>query len=332
MLETLVNVEFIILKEIIESIASTFTRLFGRFHWVYLLSAIFFALLAWCYHRRHDPQIREQGFLQYLFPREVWLHRSALLDYRFVMFDKLMLGVLIGIISLVLWETHDEILASDMVVYGMQASMSIVVAYTFVLVMAEDFSRYWAHRFMHTIPVLWQFHKVHHSPEVLVPFSQMRNHPVNGLINLIRSALAIGIVTGAFMLIFPGQLTALSILGVNAGRFLFNIMGSHLRHSHVWLSYGPVLSYLFISPAQHQIHHSKLPQHIDVNYGSQFAIWDWMFGTLYVPKGKEQISLGIKQEDAERLQTIPALYIEPIKDAYKLFQSRRKLVREEGMA
>jgi len=331
MLETLVNVELIILKEIIESIATAFTRFFGRFHWVYLLSALFFALLAWCYHRRHDPQIRNRGFFQYLFPREVWLHRSALLDYRFVIFDKLVLGTFIGIISIVLWENQQEILDSDIVDFAIQASTSIVVAYTIVLVLTEDFSRYWAHRFMHTIPVLWQFHKVHHSPEVLVPFSQMRNHPVNGLINLIRSALAIGIVTGMFMLIFPGQLSALSILGVNAGRFLFYIMGSHLRHSHVWLSYGPVLSYLFISPAQHQIHHSKLPQHIDVNYGSQFAVWDWMFGTLYVPKGREQISLGIKQEDAERLQTIPALYIEPIKDAYSMIKNSRKLTTDQEM-
>ena len=30
--------------------------------------------------------------------------------------------------------------------------------------------------------------------------------------------------------------------------------GAHLRHSHIWLSYGPHLEGMFVSPAMHQIH------------------------------------------------------------------------------
>jgi sterol desaturase/sphingolipid hydroxylase (fatty acid hydroxylase superfamily) len=308
-------------------VVTNFARFFSRFHWVSLVSAVALAYLVWCWQRRNDPRLARKGFIGFLFPRSVWLHRSALLDYRFVLVDKLLLGVLLGLGAVVFAPQATEAVVDEVVKEvgeDISASLGLIVAYTIALLVVEDFARYWAHRIMHMSPLLWQFHKVHHSPEVLVPFSQMRNHPVNGLVNLIRSGLSIGVVTGVFLLIFPGQLNAITILGVNAGRFVFDAMGSHLRHSHVWLSWGPRLSRILISPAQHQIHHSRLPRHFDKNFGSQFAIWDWMFGTLYVPERRERVAFGIGRKETERLQSVKALYLEPLRDARRVLQRRRR--------
>ena len=308
-----------------ELVVQAFMAFFSRFHWLSLGSAVLLAFGCWLYQRRHDPAEEGKPFLSFLFPRRVWLHRSALLDYRFVIFDKVMLGLLIGLVGLVSqWVANDlsSSGATAPMAAGPQPSIAVLIAYTFALLIVSDFFRYWAHRIMHESPLLWQFHKVHHSPEVLVPFSQMRTHPVNGIVNLIRSGLSIGIVTVAFLLIFPGKLTAISILGVNAGRLVFDIMGSNLRHSHVWLNFGPRLSHVFISPAQHQIHHSKAPRHRNRNYGSQFAVWDWMFGTLYVPEKREQLTLGIDRDSTERMQSIRGLYVEPFKDAAKVWRAQ----------
>lgn len=302
------------------AVIHTFGKLFSRFHWTSLLSAALICLVVWAWRARREPEAR-QGFLSFLFPREVWLHRSALLDYRFVLFDKVVLALLIGIAAMFV-SPH----AVDSAVKGgqwavrnaAQASLGIVIAYTVALLVTEDFFRYWAHRLMHTSPFLWHFHKVHHSSETLVPFSELRTHPVNGLVNLIRGVIAVPLVTVIFLLVFPGKLTAMSILGVNAGRFVFNIAGAQLRHSHVWLSFGPVLSRLVISPAMHQIHHSRAPEHRNLNYGSQFAIWDWLFGTLYVPQRRERLEFGIDREDTERMRTVAALYLVPFKDAWAL--------------
>jgi sterol desaturase/sphingolipid hydroxylase (fatty acid hydroxylase superfamily) len=63
---------------------------------------------------------------------------------------------------------------------------------------------------------------------------------------------------------------------------------ANLRHSHVRLSFGP-LEGLFISPTQHQIHHSI--DHEDVNFGSCLAIWDRWFSTLVCSR---EISVGKK--------------------------------------
>ncbi len=318
-------------------VLNAFATFFSRFHWLSLLSAALLAFACWLYQRRRDPSLRSTGFLAFLFPRKVWLHRSALLDYRFVLFDKVALGVLIGFVGLIgLSFTKDASgsSAAAALATGPQPALWLLVAYTLTLLLVEDFLRYWAHRLMHESRLLWQFHKVHHSPEVLVPFSQMRSHPVNGIVNLIRSGLAIAIVTGVFMLVFPGKLTALSILGVNAGRLVFDLMGSNLRHSHIWLSFGPRLSHIFISPAQHQIHHSKAPQHRNRNYGSQFALWDWMFGTLYVPRQQEQLTIGIDRDSTQRMQSVRSLYLEPFKDAAKLWRraanGRRLTLQKSG--
>jgi sterol desaturase/sphingolipid hydroxylase (fatty acid hydroxylase superfamily) len=299
---------------------------FSRFHWVSLLSALLLATGCWAYQRRHDPTLARSGLFAFLFPRQVWLHRSALLDYRFVLVDKTLLLCLIGAGALLLFPGASAALVDEVVKEvgeDVAASAGLLVAYTAALLLVGDFLRYWAHRLMHASPLLWQFHKVHHSPEVLVLFSQMRTHPVNGLVNLLRSGLAIGLVTGAFLLVFPNQLNAITILGINAGRFLFDAMGSQLRHSHVWLSWGPVLSRVLISPAQHQIHHSRRRRHRNRNYGSQFALWDWMFGTLYVPRRRERLAFGIDRDESERMRSVARLYVEPFRDARRLIRERR---------
>ena len=305
-----------------------FGKFFSRFHWVSLLSALLLATGCWVYQRRHDPALARGGIIAFLFPRQVWLHRSALLDYKFVLVDKILLVALIAAAALLFFPGASAAIVDEVVKEvgeDVAASAGLLVAYTAALLLAEDFLRYWAHRLMHASPLLWQFHKVHHSPEVLVPFSQMRTHPVNGLVNLLRSGLAIGLVTGAFLLVFPSQLNAITILGINAGRFLFDATGSHLRHSHVWLSWGPALSRVLISPAQHQIHHSRLSRHWNRNYGSQFALWDWMFGTLYIPRRRERLVFGIDPEEMERLQSVARLYFEPFRDARRVIRKRRRL-------
>jgi hypothetical protein len=73
---------------------------------------------------------------------------------------------------------------------------------------------------------------------------------------------------------------------------MFYSFGYHLRRSHMWLSWGRTLSRIVISPAQHHIHHSFLPQHCNKGYGEMFAFWDWMFGTIYIPEKHEELKLG----------------------------------------
>jgi len=106
------------------------------------------------------------------------------------------------------------------------------------------------------------------------------------------------------------------------------VLGSVKRsRTVVWLDYGP-LSYIFISPAQHQIHHSRLPEHRDKNCGFAFAFWDALFGTLYVPKDREVFPMGLGDGTDGEWYSIWRMDVWAVRMAAKLLTGREPLPAE----
>ncbi|MCB1342416.1 MAG: sterol desaturase family protein [Pseudooceanicola sp.] len=243
---------------------------------------------------------REKSLIAFLFPREVYTHRSNLMDLKLFLVNKL--TAFIGLTGAVFFPPLVAFAVLSMLAGWAGAPENPTTwgrgaLATLVIVLASDFCKYWAHRWHHELRALWPFHAVHHSADVLTPLTVMRTHPVESLIRNLLITAIVGMVQGLVLFLLVGQIDILTLGGANAFYFVFNALGSNLRHSHVWLSYGRVLEHIFISPAQHQIHHSVAKQHHDCNYGSMFAIWDWMFGTLYIPERRETLRFGVS--DAE---------------------------------
>ena len=194
---------------------------------------------------------------------------------------------------------------------------------TLLITVASDFTTYWVHRFHHESAIFWPFHKLHHSAEKLTPLTVLRKHPVYDLTRALSNAFIVGPVQGLVFAIF-GVTDIFVILGVNAVYAVFHWTGSNLRHTHLWLSYGPFWSRIFISPAQHQIHHSLAARHHNKNNGELLALWDWMFGTLYVPEKYEALEFGVADEKGVALpQAHPTLkdaYFVPFKEAAAAIQ------------
>src|SRR5262249_45836677 len=149
-----------------------------------------------------------------------------------------------------------------------------------------DFVKYIFHHLFHKVPFFWEFHKVHHSAETLTPFTNYRIHPVEHVAAYILFVF-MGSFNGIIHYLFGPNLQFLSIFGVDLIFFLVLLLLPNLNHSHIWLQYPPWLSRILVSPAQHQIHHSKDPKHYDKNFGGILSCWDYLFGTLYSPKLKE---------------------------------------------
>src|SRR5579863_479552 len=287
----------------------------SRLNWIYLLSALVMALYA-C--RTYRGLGEKRTLRQILFPRSVWLHSSALTDYRFV-------AVTLPVWTL--WAAPNLLSANRVSQHTLAAltnwlgpiaqsampTAAVGLLYTVAQVAASDFARYWSHRMMHRVPVLWEFHKVHHSAEVLTPISLYRSHPLDTLLTELAEVVVVGIVSAIFLYLFPQGLTLVTILGVNAFRFAFNFFGANLRHSHIWFSFGSAAEHFIISPAQHQIHHSADPRHFNRNFGSEFAVWDWIFGTLYIPRQREDLILGLGAAENRRLGSTWEMLINPIR-------------------
>jgi sterol desaturase/sphingolipid hydroxylase (fatty acid hydroxylase superfamily) len=128
----------------------------------------------------------------------------------------------------------------------------------------------------------------------------------------VRAALD-GAVLGVFMHLHGADTGVVTILGIHVFVFIYNAIGN-LRHSHVWLSYSPRLSYLFLSPAQHQFHHSTRPAHFGCNIGYSFALWDWLFGTIYVPAKEERFAMGLGDGSDAKYHGVVRMYVQPFID------------------
>ena len=107
-------------------------------------------------------------------------------------------------------------------------------------------------------------------------------------------------------------------------------MAGNLRHSYIWLSYGPVLSQIFVSPAQHQIHHSIEERHWGRNIGFARAIWDRLFGTLYVPKAHEQFAMGLGDGTEGRYHSVGGMYWQPIRGLFRQYSDGHGPSRDDG--
>ncbi len=157
---------------------------------------------------------------------------------------------------------------------------------------------YWLSHFMlHRLPWLWEFHKVHHSAEVLTPLAELRQHPVESLLVGLVCGTAYALALTGLKAVFGPHLDLLAFWRPGVILFLVFATYMHLRHSHVRLGAPAWLSHIIQTPLQHQVHHSTDPRHFDRNLGFCLSVFDWAFGTLYVPTGDERLDFGVHDDD-----------------------------------
>ena len=244
----------------------------------------------------------KKSFWVYLMPKKVWLSFSASTDFIFIVFNSFVKIIFIApclIVGLYLAYYVNEYLMRRFGVHTFEMNTFLLtVIYTFVLTLFSDFTSYLVHYAQHKIPFLWEFHKVHHSATELNPLTQYRIHPVELLLNNLKTLVIIGLTAGIFDYFSDAKMDKLTFLSVNIFSFLFLAFGANLRHTHIRFTYFDTLEYIFISPFQHQIHHSSNAKHFDKNMGAKLAIWDWIFGTLVRSKEVENISFGLGKEDS----------------------------------
>ena len=248
------------------------------------------------FYRKHYGGKTVRGFLAFFFDKKIWLHPSSKTDFKLLFANAAVAALVIAPLILakltvVVWVSSG--LRSEFGVVEEEAIpyWAVLLLFTLVLFLAEDFKRFIVHYAFHRIPLLWAFHKVHHSAEVLTPITLYRTHPVETFISRTSSVWVLGMVTGVFVYLFPGQLSVVEILGVDALGFMFNALGANLRHSHIPFSFGKLDRWI-VSPHMHQVHHSSDRRHHDKNFGSCFAFWDRLWGTLYIPQAAEKLNFG----------------------------------------
>ena len=299
-----------------------------RIYWGYLLTSLVIAILVAII--RNPKPLNE--FIRDLTSLQRWKNPSILLDIKLLIINSLLRALLIapiiipiGTVTVFTTAIMEKMLGAPSEHHW--SSFEIGVAYTLTLFIFSDLSRYIVHRCFHEIPFLWQFHQVHHSATDLTPMTLYRLHPIEIVALEIRRSLAVGLTSGFFLFWFRGDLNSFDMLGINAFGFIFNLTGANLRHSQTWLSYGRFIEQIFISPAQHQIHHSSASIHWNKNYGSCLAIWDWIGKSLVLAGKREKLTYGIPGQSREVHPTVASALFAPFRRSLRLIPFRKEKTR-----
>ena len=164
----------------------------ARLYWLYLASSIILAFFAYHQfnHDHHDENeagtepAEKPSFLKFLFDKDTYLHRSTWQDVKYffvnaVLYTGVVAQFLIGMHGLAL-AFHSGLtnLLGPLDTPAITSEFSLI-GYTLLSVIAVDIGIYLSHRAQHHIPILWEFHKVHHSAEKMTTMAQFRMHPVD---------------------------------------------------------------------------------------------------------------------------------------------------------
>jgi len=185
-----------------------------------------------------------------------------------------------------------------------------------VVVLLLDFSFYVAHVAMHRIPLLWRFHRVHHSDPVVDVTTTIRQHPGEGVIRY------------AFMAAFAFA------LGASPGAFAvyrsWSALNGLLEHANIrvppWLD--GLLSLVTTWPNMHKDHHSRTGTEPNTNYGNIFSLFDRLFFTFTPSNRGASIPYGLDGFDDPAAQTTAGLLAMPFQDVER---SSRVLTRPRAV-
>lgn len=216
-------------------------------------------------------------------PEQKVLRKGIWQDIFWLVFNGHYFGVLLAILSGKLIQFIDTALynaglpvpESLNLIGGMPLWLQFVVFF-----FVKDFIEWNIHRLLHIVPWLWEFHKLHHSIEELDWIGNMRFHWMEIVIYKTLSYLPLAVLGVDTVVIF--------IIAI------INTLIGHLNHSNLPISWGP-LRYLINSPKMHIWHHDVVSRFRGgQNFGISLSIWDWIFGTAYMPQEGTPARLGFQ--------------------------------------
>ena len=159
-----------------------------------------------------------------------------------------------------------------------------------VLLVVSDFLQWSVHNLLHRVPVLWTFHKVHHS---ITTMDFVGNFHFHWLEIVVYKA---------------AQWLPLALLGASGEAVLwvavFGTFWGYLNHANLNVGLGP-LGYVLNSPRMHLWHHDASDEGgVAKNFGIVLSVWDYVFRTAYWPRERSPQRVGYPG-DAEMPAGLP---------------------------
>jgi sterol desaturase/sphingolipid hydroxylase (fatty acid hydroxylase superfamily) len=175
-------------------------------------------------------------------------------------------AVLIPVALLIYGRVDKDLLLNG---FGPASRLPLWLQAALILIIG-DFIGYWMHRLFHG-GRLWHFHAVHHSSVDLDWLSSVRLHPVNDALMRIAGTLPV-VALGFAPVAVAGIVPVLTLMAI-------------LVHANLDWDWGP-LRWLIVSPRFHRWHHTDETSARDKNFAGLLPLWDILFGTYHMPRGR----------------------------------------------
>ena len=236
--------------------------------------------------RRTQVSMSPAGLLAFLVPSQLLWSRWTRGDCIIFLLNRFVLALAMPtaatVIALIATGLRKALALTGLTPAGIPQSPLWVILFLGCGLLLRDFVSFYTHLLQHRVEVLWEFHKVHHAPESLIPPTAHRIHPMEQLTNLLSESFMLGLLVGVFGWLTAVTQTELILYSVGLYMIANAVTLSPLRHSHIDLRLGR-LEWLLVSPAYHQLHHSSEPEHRNKNFGALFPVWDRLWGTHATP-------------------------------------------------
>ena len=171
------------------------------------------------------------------------------------------------------------------------------------LVLLDLIGAWLIHWLEHKVRWMWRFHIIHHSDIYVDVTSGLRHHPGENILRLLFTSLAVFILGPSFGLVMLYQ--------------TISAFFAHLTHANIKmpLVVDYVLSFIFVTPHFHKVHHHYVLPYTDTNYGNIFSFWDHLFGTAVYEKDLDSLVYGIdthfKTEEHSSLKNLLLIPFQP---------------------
>ncbi|HLV13724.1 MAG TPA: sterol desaturase family protein [Xanthomarina sp.] len=174
----------------------------------------------------------------------------------------------------------DWVKANNFGIINWLPSMPLWLYATLGVLLLDFFGAYLAHYVEHKVKPLWMIHIVHHTDHYVDTTTGNRHHPLESIIRFTFTLMGVFVVGTPIAIVFMYQ--------------SLSVVFTQLTHANIKMpkKVDKMISYLFVSPDMHKIHHHYVLPYTDSNYGNIFSIWDRLLGT-YMELDREKLVYGV---------------------------------------
>lgn len=183
--------------------------------------------------------------------------------------------------------------------YGLLNTLPLGESVRFILalVLLDGWMYVW-HRLNHRIPLLWRFHRTHHSDRHVDVTTATRFH--------------LGEHVGSATL----RLSLIPLIGFDVWHLIVydTLVIAMTQFHHADISLGRMdlwFRTLIVTPYMHKVHHSDQQPETDSNYSTVLSIWDRLAGSFMMRSDPHTLIFGIADFQSDQWQTWSGMWKTP---------------------